>query len=310
MTRQAKAGDPAPDREHGRHRGGPAVSERRFFEDNRANWDDRAAIHVASGYGIEDLVTDPAALSDVIGLDRDRLGDLQGADVIHLQCHLGTDTVSLARLGAHRVVGLDFSGESLVHARRIAARCGAPANQVEFVRADVYDSRHAVTGDFDLVYTGVGALCWLPEVGPWARVVASLLKPGGQFLIREDHPIRATTEDDVSQGIRVEYPYFETSEPQTWVEEHSYVEAPEGAPAIAHPTSHQWNHGLGEVVTALIEAGLVIDSLEEFDHMRWNPWGSAMVADDQGFRLAERPDRMPLEYVVTAHRPAPRPARQ
>lgn len=274
-----------------------------LFDDNRANWDDRAAIHVASGYGIEELAADPAALSEVISLDRERLGDLRGADVIHLQCHLGTDTISLARLGARRVVGLDFSGESLVQARRIAARCGAGRAEIHYVQANVYDSRDAVTGDFDLVYTGIGALCWLPAVRPWARVVASLLRPGGRFLIREDHPIRATTADDVSGGIRIEYPYFERPEPQTWVDEHSYVEAPADAPVISHSTNHQWNHGLGEVVTALIDAGLVIDSLAEFDHMRWNPWGSAMVADDRGFRLAERPDRIPLEYVVTAHRP-------
>ncbi len=274
-----------------------------LFDDNRANWDDRAAVHLASGYGVEELAADPKAISGVVALDRERLGDLRGADVIHLQCHLGTDTLSLARLGARRVVGLDFSGQSLANARRIVARCEA---EVEFVQANVYDARHAVDGDFDLVYTGVGALCWLPRVRPWARTVASLLRPGGRFLIREDHPVRSTTADDVTDGIRIEYPYFELAEPQTWTEEQSYVGPVEGAPEITHPTSHQWNHGIGEVVTALIDAGLVIDSLEEFDHMPWNPWGDAMIADAGGYRLADRPERIPLEYVVTAHRPQDR----
>lgn len=271
-----------------------------LFEDNRANWDDRAAIHVASGYGVEELAADPEALSGVVSLDRERLGDLRGADVIHLQCHLGTDTISLSRLGARRVVGLDFSGESLASARRIAARCGT---EVEFVKANVYDARRAVSGDFDLVYTGVGALCWLPQVRPWARTVASLLRPGGRFLIREGHPIQATIVDDISDGMRIEYPYFEQAEPLTWTQTESYVGPVAGAPAISHPTCHEWTHGIGEVVTALIEAGLVIDSLEEFDHMRWNPWGDAMVTDADGYRLADRPERVPLEYVVTAHRP-------
>jgi SAM-dependent methyltransferase len=274
-----------------------------LLEDNRANWDDRAAIHVASGYGIEELVADPTAISDVVSQDRDRLGDLSGADVIHLQCHLGTDTVSLARLGARRVVGLDFSGESLANARRIAGRCDA---EVEFVQADVYDARQAVSGDFDLVYTGVGALCWLPQVRPWARTVASLLRPGGRFLIREGHPIQATIVDDISDGLRIEYPYFEQVEPLTWTQTESYVGPVGGAPAISHPTCHEWTHGIGEVVTALIDAGLVIDSLEEFDHMRWNAWGDAMVADADGYRLADHPERVPLEYVLTAHRPQDR----
>jgi 2-polyprenyl-3-methyl-5-hydroxy-6-metoxy-1,4-benzoquinol methylase len=159
------------------------VHDQEWFADNRANWDERAALHEAAGYGIEELIADPASISQTLAPDRDRLGDLTGADVIHLQCHLGTDTVSLARLGASRVVGLDLSGESLRRARAIADRCGT---DIEYVESNVYDARSAVSGDFDLVYTSLGVLCWLPDVDAWARVIASLLKPGGAFLIRDD----------------------------------------------------------------------------------------------------------------------------
>lgn len=270
------------------------------FADNRANWDDRAALHEASGYGIEQLVADPQYISAEIAQDRGRLGDLSGADVIHLQCHLGTDTVGLARLGARRVVGVDLSPESLRRARDIAKRCAA---RIEYVEANVYDAREAVTGSFDLVYTSIGVLCWLPDVEAWARVIASLLRPGGRFLIRDDHPMFMTIGDDVSDGLRVEQPYFQRAEPLTWVDEGSYIEAPAGSAPLEHGTNHQWNHSLGQIVSALLHAGLVLDSLEESDHSAWCPWPELMVQDEQGWRLTEDPDRMPLQFVATAHRP-------
>jgi len=273
----------------------------RYFADNRANWDDRAALHEASGYGIDALVADRARISPEVAQDVGRLGDLTGADVIHLQCHLGTDTVSLRRLGARRVVGVDLSGESVRRARAIAARCGA---DLELVEANVYDARTAVDGDFDLVYTSIGVLCWLPDVAAWARVVASLLRPGGRFLVRDDHPMSMTIGEDVSQGLRVEQPYFQRETPMTWDDDASYIEAAPDAPAIVHGVSHQWNHSIGQIVTAVLEAGLVLDSFEETPYAAWTPWPDLMVAEGDRYRLREDPERMPLQFVLTAHHPA------
>jgi SAM-dependent methyltransferase len=279
----------------------PAATARRRFEDNRANWDDRAALHVASGYGIEELVADPARITPEVEQDRARLGDLTGRDVVHLQCHLGTDTVSLARLGARRVVGVDLSPGSLARAREIADRTGA---DLELVEANVYDARDEVEGDFDLVYTSLGVLCWLPDVAGWARVVASLLRPGGRFLLRDDHPMFMAVGEDVSGGLRLEQPYFERRDPMTWEDDGSYVEAPAGTAPIAHRTNHQWNHSIGEILTALLEAGLVLDSFEESSASAWAPWPELMERTDDGrFRLREDPDRIALQYVLTAHRP-------
>ncbi len=272
-----------------------------WFEDNRLNWDDRAALHEAAGYGIEELIADPHRLSPEVAQDRDLLGDLTGADVVHLQCHLGTDTVSLARLGARRTVGVDLSPGSLRRARAIAARAGA---DIEYVEANVYDARDAVSGDFDLVYTSIGVLCWLPDVTAWARVIASLLRPGGRFLIRDDHPMFMTIGEDVSAGLRIEQPYFQRAEPMTWDDAGSYVEAPEGIPELAHGVSHQWNHSIGEILTALLGAGLVLDSFEETPYSAWTPWPELMVREGDRFRLREDPDRVPLQFVLTAHRPA------
>lgn len=274
-----------------------------WFEDNRKNWDDRSALHHASGYGIQKLIDDRTAISDTLATDVERLGDLAGKDVIHLQCHLGTDTVSLARLGPRRVVGVDLSGESIHRARSIAADAAAA---IEYVEANVYDAREAVNGDFDLVYTSLGVLCWLPDVDSWARVVASLLAPGGRFFIRDDHPMFMTIGEDVSDGLRVEQPYFQQDRPLTWEDGGSYIEAADDAPAVAHTRNHQWNHSLGEIVTALLRAGLAIDALEEMPYAAWSPWPELMVRDDSGhgYRLRDHPERLPLQFLIEARRPA------
>lgn len=273
---------------------------RAWIAQNRENWDDRAALHEASGYGIEELVADPELLSPAIRQDRGRLGDLSGADVIHLQCHLGTDTVALKRLGARRVVGVDLSPASIRRARGIAERAGA---DIEFVVSDVYDARAAVTGDADLVYTSIGVLCWLPDVTAWARVIASLLRPGGRVLVRDDHPMFMTIDEDTSDGLRITQPYFQRVEPLTWDDAGSYVEAAPDAPPIRHGVNNQWNHAVGEILTALLEAGLVLDSFEETMTSAWCPWPELMVREGDGWRLAENPDRLPLQFVLTAHRP-------
>ena len=161
------------------------------------------------------------------------------------------------------------------HARSIAERAGA---DVEFVHANVYDARQAVSGNFDLVYTSIGVLCWLPNIARWAQVIASLLKPGGTFFIRDDHPMFMTIGEDISDGLKIEAPYFEQDAPMTWDDDSSYVDFPD-APRITHTTNHQWNHSLGQIVTALINAGLVIDELEETPRAAWCPWPELMEQD-------------------------------
>ncbi|MFT3942294.1 MAG: class I SAM-dependent methyltransferase [Ancrocorticia sp.] len=277
-----------------------AANRDRWFSDNQANWDDRAALHEASGYGIEELIADPTYLTPELSQDLAWMGEIAGTDVIHLQCHLGTDTVGFARLGARRVVGVDLSGESLRRARIIAERCGV---DIEYVQSNVYQAREHVTGDFVLVYTSLGVLCWLPDIAGWARVVASLLRPGGRFVIRDDHPMFMTVGDDVSDGLKIEQPYFEQPEPLTWDDDGSYVEAPEGTPRIQHGVSHIWNHSLGEIVTALIRAGLVVDYFEETPYSAWCAWPDLMVRDGDRWRLRDNPERLPLQFMIAAHRP-------
>src|SRR6185503_3519027 len=214
---------------------------------NLRNWESRVPVHAGSrDYDLAGLSADPNRLSRVVAFDQPWLGDLTGLDVVHLQCHIGTDTVSLARLGG-RVTGVDFSPGALAVARELATASGV---EVRFVESELYSAPSALDQQFDLVYTGVGALNWLPDIAGWARVVAAVLRPGGRLYIRDGHPMLNTLHDGIDDHeLRVTLPYFE-GHALRWVNEVTYTD---GDP-IASPEQYEWNHGLGETVQAVIDA--------------------------------------------------------
>ncbi|SNS65225.1 Methyltransferase domain-containing protein [Asanoa hainanensis] len=262
---------------------------------NRANWDERAPAHAASpDYGLDLFAADPAHLHPVVRFDLPRLGDVTGLRGVHLQCHIGTDTISLSRLGA-RMTGLDFSPAAVAEARRLAERLG---DRTEFVESDVYAAGDVLeAGAYDLVFTGIGALCWLPSVDRWAAVVARLLKPGGRLFIREGHPMLWSL-DDAAEGLVVRYPYFETAEPLVWTEGGTYVSTDA---VFTQNLTHEWNHGLGEIVTALLDHGLRLTMLVEHDSVPWEALPGRMVCGDDGeWRLTEGRERVPLSYTLRA----------
>lgn len=264
---------------------------------NRANWDERAPAHAKSpGYAVARFLEDPRFLSHVVRFDLPLLGDILGQRGVHLQCHIGTDTVSLARLGAH-MSGLDFSLPALEEGRRLAESTGA---EVEFVQADVYDAVDALgAAKFDLVYTGIGALCWLPDIELWATVVAQLLKPGGRLFIREGHPMLWALADARADGLLVvEFPYFQRPEAVVWTEGGTYVETDT---VFEHNTTHSWNHGLGEVVSSLLAQDMRVTGLVEHDSVPWDALPGQMERLEPGeFRLADRPWRLAHSYTLQA----------
>lgn len=265
---------------------------------NRASWDERAPVHAASPeYALDRFAADPEYLSDVVRFDLPLLGDVTGLRGVHLQCHIGTDTVSLARLGAH-MTGLDFSGAAVAEARALAAHIGA---DVTFVESDVYDAVAALGGDsFDLVFTGIGALCWLPDISRWAGVVDSLLRPGGRLFVREGHPMLWAL-DETKPGLELGYPYFERDEPIVDDEDGTYVTTDV---SFQHNLTHSWNHGLGEVVTALFDHGLVVTGLTEHDSVPWDALPGRMERLDSGeYRLQEQPWRLAASYTLQAVKP-------
>lgn len=269
-----------------------------YIEMNRTCWDDRAAAHAASpDYGFERFLADPSHLSGVIRFDLPLLGDVAGLRGVHLQCHIGTDTVSLARLGAD-MTGLDFSNASLAEARRLSHEAGPG---VEFVHADVYDAADVLGDDaFDLVYSGIGALCWLPSVDRWAAVVARLLRPNGRLFIREGHPMLWALDENVPHGPIVGYPYFEQPEPLLDEDDGTYVTTDH---VFTQNASATWNHGLGEIVTALLDHGLEIVGLTEHDSVPWDALPGQMTSDARGeYRLTDRPERLAATYTLRARK--------
>ncbi|MCO7579295.1 MULTISPECIES: class I SAM-dependent methyltransferase [Pseudomonas] len=263
---------------------------------NKTNWDERAPLHAASAdYAVQRFVDDPQFLSDVVQFDRPLLGDIQGLRGVHLQCHIGTDTLSLARLGA-RMSGLDFSSASLAEARTLAQRCNTP---IDYHESDVFAATDVLPrGEFDLVYTGIGALCWLPSIERWAQTVGALLKPGGRLFIREGHPMLWALDEEQRDSLQVAFPYFERSEPLVWDEDTTYVETESSLKATV---THEWNHGLGEIISALLAQGLEITGLVEHQSIPWEALPGQMVVDERGeWRLKEAPWRLPLSYTLQA----------
>lgn len=261
---------------------------------NRANWNSRVPHHERA-YGLELFRNDPHYLSDVVRFDLPRLGDIAGKKILHLQCHIGTDTISLHRLGAE-VTGLDFSAPALDVARTLANDVGA---SIDWVEADVYSAADVLpNGKFDFVYTGIGALCWLPNVERWARIVAALLRPGGELFIREGHPMLWSLSDPRPDGlITIEYPYFET-DGEFVVDDFTYVEHDE---PLSHPTSISFNHGLAQIFNGLWKAGFELTLFEEHDSVPWNALGETMVEGHLGeWRLRNKPERLAATYTLRA----------
>jgi SAM-dependent methyltransferase len=266
-----------------------------YREINRANWDDRVPAHLRSAdYKVQRFIAEPDFISDVVRFDRPRLGEVAGLRGVHLQCHIGTDTISLARLGAS-MTGLDFSGAAVEAARTLASETRADAT---FVQSDVYAAADVLgAGGFDLVYTGVGSLSWLPDIRRWGAVVAELLRPGGRLFIREDHPVLLSAK--VRDGLlTLQRPYFEQSEPNVSNSGVTYVETDA---RLAHTVTNWWNHGIGQIITSLLDAGLRITGFTEHDSIPWSALSGAMEYIGNGeYRLTDSPRRLPHSFTLQA----------
>ncbi len=264
--------------------------------DNRANWDGRVEGHI-DGYRVDRYIDDPNHMSDVVMFDIDRLGDLSGTTALHLQCHIGTDTITLARLGAE-VTGIDFAPQAVAAAEDMFTRAG---NSGRFIVSELYDAPQALDEQFDMVYTGVGALNWLSDIDGWAAVVDHFLKPGGRLFITEGHPVAWALDQDREDRLLVmEFPYFEAVEPQTWNEATSYL----GDATLTATTSHEWNHGLGEIFTSLLKRGFVIKTFQEHRILHWKMHSWMEETPEGWFQFPENVRaNVPLMYTLIAEKP-------
>jgi SAM-dependent methyltransferase len=248
---------------------------------------------------------DPSFLSRVVQFDQQRMPSVRGLLGLHLQCHIGTDTVSLARMGAN-MVGLDFSPAAIAAGTAFAAELGL---HVRFVESDLYDAPAQLMLAnlplrYDFVYTGIGALCWLPNIQQWAATVAAVLRPGGFLFIREGHPMLWAIGEGRSDGaIAIEYDYFE-GPGLVMDEEKTYA----GEGTVAAPRSVSFNHGLAEIFNALRCNGLTLMHFEEHDSVPWNPLGDEFeeIGCTGEWRLRKQPRRLAASYsLIATAGPAP-----
>jgi SAM-dependent methyltransferase len=263
-----------------------------WLRTNLANWEDRVPVHAASEF--YDLAGFRAGRSTLPPEHVAEVGDVTGRSLLHLQCHMGQDTLSWARLGA-RVTGLDFSPSAIGTARSLAADLGLSEDRARFVVSDVYDAPAALGGErFDVVHTGAGALVWLPDLTRWARVVAELLAPGGLLHLWEFHPLTDVLADD---GRTLAYDYFDATG-RTFDFPHTYTDGP----ALTHTVTVQWQHPLGEVVTALAAAGLRVRSLTESPTIPYRRY-PVLRRTPAGYAFPPGHPGVPLTYTLLAAGP-------
>ncbi|MEU4312890.1 class I SAM-dependent methyltransferase [Nocardia sp. NPDC024068] len=267
---------------------------------NRANWDERADVHRRSEmYDVDAFLADPAAVSSVVRNDLSVLAGhlpatgVQGRSLLHLQCHIGTDTLSWARLGAADVHGLDLSPNSLRHAERLAR---ADGRDITWVEGDARYAATLVDRQFDLVVTSAGTIVWLPGLADWARSIHDLLAPGGLFMIRDDHPILGAMDHEPWE---ITDDYLGGGGSRTYVDSGSYTENSAGQ--ITQATVHEWRHDLDEIIGSLLRAGLRIEAVRELPYMDWRAF-PGLVECPEGWTLPAMAPRIPLNFAVVARR--------
>jgi SAM-dependent methyltransferase len=277
-----------------------------YLSVNRAWWDERAPLHAGpgSGYDIDTFRRDPDRLH---AMELAEVGDVAGRTLLHLQCHIGTDTLSWAARGA-TVTGVDFSRPALATARVLAHDLGLD-DRARFVESDVYRLPEVLDGTFDVVFASWGAIGWLPDVPRWFRVAAHFAAPDGVVYLADGHPTAWMFNDDPATpgDLRLTYSYFTTAAPIAWVgpEETGSYAVPD-APTV-HNDTREWSHPLGSIVQAAIDAGLVVELLHEHAAVPWAMFPFLKPGDDQLWRLPAGMPSFPLAFSIRARKPARSP---
>ena len=261
---------------------------------NRAHWDEVTPIHVASAfYDVEGF------RRGEIGLDRlavEGLGDVAGQRLLHLQCHIGLDTLSLARMGA-RVTGLDFSEPAIAAARQLAGDIGVDA---EFVVSEVLKAPETLV-DFDIVFASWGAICWIDDIAAWLKIAAHSLRPGGRLMLMEGHPMMLTMFDQTrgDAPFTAHYPY-DSLDAQVFETGADYAEP---SAVIGNIKTVQWNHGLARLLTGTLDAGLTITGFAELDRIPWRGLPQLVPVEKGYWGLPPHAPSFPLAFRLLATKP-------
>ena len=256
-----------------------------YAELNRKSWNKRTEAHFDSAfYDNKTFIEGRNSLNEI---ELQYITDIKGKSVLHLQCHFGQDTISLSRMGASKTVGVDLSDKAIEKARELAKACNSNA---EFVCCNIYDLPKHLDEKFDIVFTTYGTIGWLPDIEEWATLVNQFLKPGGQFIFAEFHPVVWMMDEDFKS---VKYRYFK-DEPIVEENTGSYTDGSENV----KNTDVSWNHGMAEVINALLKQGLTLKDLQEYDYSPYDCFSHTIEIEKGRFRIRHLDDKLPMVYSL------------
>ena len=257
-----------------------------YLELNRLSWNNKTDTHLASNfYDMKGFLKGDSSLNSV---ELDLLGDVRGKKILHLQCHFGQDTLSLARMGAE-VTGVDLSDKAIYNASELSKKLDLEAT---FICCDIYDLPNHLNGKFDIVYTSYGTIGWLPDLHKWAAIVSKFLKPSGKFVFVEFHPVVWMFDDDFK---KIGYSYFNNG---------PIIEKEDGTYADKDAEISQefvtWNHGMSEVVSSLLNVSLSLETFQEFDYSPYPCFKHTVEFEPKKFRIKHLDDKIPMLYSLVA----------
>ena len=260
--------------------------ENNYIEINRQSWNNRIDTHLKSEfYDLEKFIKGKNSFNSI---ELELLGDLSGKTILHLQCHFGQDTISLSRLGAE-VTGVDLSDKAIESAKQIAKQT---KSNTTFICCDIYDLPNYLDKQFDIVFASYGTIGWLPDIDKWAKIVTKFLKPNGQFVFVEFHPVVWMFDDNFD---KIGYRYFNSG---AIVETEIGTYADKNSEIIEEYV--MWNHDLSEVVNNLIENGLEINSLNEYDYSPYDCFNKTIEFEPRKYRIEHLEDKIPMVYSIVA----------
>ena len=262
------------------------MNSENYLQINKQTWNNKVSIHVNSDfYEQEKFINGKITLPQT---DLDELGDVSGKRILHLQCHFGQDTMTLARMGA-KATGIDLSDKAIEKAREINEKLGLDAT---FVCCDIYDLPNHLYEKFDIVFSSYGTIGWFPDLDKWAEIVSHFLKPAGKFVFTEFHPVVWMLDNDFKE---VFYNYFNI---EPIVEDESGTYADRYAEIAVQTIT--WNHPISEVLNALISNGLEINCFNEFDYSPYNCFNQTEEFEPNKFRIKHLENKIPMVYSLSA----------
>jgi len=265
----------------------------KYFKANQKMWDEFAKKHFEienEFYNVKDFLKGKTSLKHY---ELEEMGNVEGKKLLHLQCHFGLDTLSWARMGA-LVTGVDFSGEAIRLAKKLARKANLTGN---FIQTNLYDLPNILSEKFDIVYTSIGVLCWLNELKKWAEIIAYFLKSGGFFYIAEQHPTSMMFDNDHQEELQLKYNYFHRSEPMESIVEGSYAS---DGPHMTPHKEYEWEHNLSDIINSLIQAGLKIEFFNEYPFSSYKVYVFTEKDSNGYYRLKNQKVEIPLLFTLKA----------